>query len=52
VSETQSPNTKIMPRVDQQPRCGKCGKLLAEYVARPWKFVCVRCKAQNNSPKE
>jgi phage FluMu protein Com len=38
------------PTVDQKPKCWRCGKLLAEYVSRPWKFVCPRCKAPNNSP--
>jgi phage FluMu protein Com len=38
------------PRVDQKPKCWRCGRLLAEYVARPWRFNCPRCKAENNSP--
>lgn len=38
------------PAVDQKPTCWRCGKLLAEYVTRPWQFTCPRCKATNNNP--
>ena len=40
------------PLVDPRPTCWRCEKVLAEYVSRPWKFVCVRCKAVNNNPKD
>jgi hypothetical protein len=33
--------------VDQAPRCWRCGRKLAEYLARPWLIVCQRCKAKN-----
>ena len=33
--------------VDHQPRCVRCHKKLAEYLARPWLIICVRCKASN-----
>lgn len=39
-------------RIDQKPKCWRCRRLLAEFVARPWRFVCSRCKAENNSPKD
>jgi phage FluMu protein Com len=38
-------------QVDHKPKCWRCGKLLAEYVARPWRFTCPRCKAEVNNPK-
>jgi hypothetical protein len=34
---------------DEQIRCSKCDKLLAELATRPWRIKCVRCKSVNNS---
>ncbi len=34
---------------DQEPRCWRCRRKLAEHVSRPWSLVCSRCKAQNAS---
>lgn len=43
-------------KVDRFPRCrGKakngqqCNKLLAEFIARPWRIACPRCKCVNES---
>lgn len=36
--------------VDEQPRCWRCDKKLAESVARPWKIRCRRCQAMNAQP--
>jgi phage FluMu protein Com len=45
------------PQEDVQPRCvgqrpddasKACGKLLAEWVTRPWAIRCPRCKALNS----
>ena len=33
--------------MDNEPRCLRCHKKLAEYLARPWLIICVRCKASN-----
>jgi phage FluMu protein Com len=33
--------------LDRGPRCWRCGRKLAEVVARPWVIRCSRCKAQN-----
>ena len=33
--------------LDREPRCSRCHKKLAEYLARPWLIICVRCKAPN-----
>ena len=32
---------------DEEPRCWKCNRLLAETVTRPWQIRCRRCKAVN-----
>ncbi len=37
------------PVVDRYPHCWKCGKLLAEFLTRPWQIRC-RCKARNPRP--
>lgn len=37
------------PVLDKEVRCWKCGKLLAEFVTRPWQIRC-RCKARNPRP--
>jgi phage FluMu protein Com len=50
--ERQEVIVDTLPKVDQQPKCWRCNRLLAEFVARPWKFICPRCKATNNSPKD
>jgi hypothetical protein len=34
---------------DERPRCWRCRRVLAEYVARPWQVECSRCKATNAS---
>jgi phage FluMu protein Com len=36
-------------RTDTLPRCRTCGKLLAEFVTRPWRMTCRHCKAVNGS---
>ena len=36
--------------VDREPRCWRCKKKLANYLARPWDMDCVRCKAKNAQP--
>ena len=37
------------PIVDLRPRCWRCGRILAERLARPWSMRCSRsrCKAEN-----
>jgi hypothetical protein len=35
--------------IDRDLTCWRCDKRLAESVARPWHFVCPRCKATNRS---
>lgn len=45
IAAQQSPATVV----DQKPRCWRCDRLLAEYVARPWRFTCPRCSAVNCS---
>lgn len=37
--------------VDQQIRCWRCGRLLIDFAARPWRIRCARCKADNRSEK-
>lgn len=34
---------------DQDPRCWRCGRLLAVSLTRPWHVRCERCKADNRS---
>ena len=34
---------------DNDPRCWRCGRVLAEYMSRPWSKRCHRCKAENRS---
>ena len=44
--------------MDEKPRCSgvyrgqRCGKLLAEFVTRPWSITCRLCKTKNvrNTP--
>ena len=36
--------------LDREPRCWRCHKKLANYLARPWDIDCVRCKAKNAQP--
>ena len=38
------------PFIDRKPRCWKCNKKLANYLARPWDIDCGRCKAKNAQP--
>lgn len=35
--------------IDQDPRCWRCHRALAEYMGRPWSRRCHRCKAQDKS---
>lgn len=35
--------------IDQQPRCWRCGRMVAWFVARPWRVSCGRCRAVNGS---
>lgn len=32
---------------DEQPRCWRCHKKLANALARPWDITCPRCGARN-----
>lgn len=34
---------------DREPRCWQCHKKMAEELTRPWKIVCNRCHARNQS---
>lgn len=36
--------------IDHGPRCWNCQRKLAVYAARPWQFICTRCKATTTSP--
>lgn len=36
-------------QTDQEPRCWRCRKKLAEYLSRPWEIICQRCHAVNAS---
>lgn len=36
--------------VDHGVRCWRCGRLLIELCARPWRVRCSRCKEPNASP--
>jgi len=38
--------------IDQQPRCWRCGRMIAWLAARPWRISCGRCKALNSSEPE
>lgn len=35
--------------VDYPPRCHRCNRALAEYLARPWSLRCRHCRAYNKS---
>lgn len=35
------------PDGDAEPRCWRCNRKLAEWVSRPWRIRCSRCKADN-----
>lgn len=35
--------------VDRAPRCSYCGRLLMDFLARPWQATCPRCKTVNRS---
>lgn len=32
---------------DVEPRCHRCGSMLARLVSRPWVIDCRRCRARN-----
>jgi hypothetical protein len=32
---------------EENPRCWRCNKLLAELLTIPYRIVCTRCKARN-----
>jgi phage FluMu protein Com len=38
--------------VDQEPRCWRCNRLLAYFLARPWRLKCERCNAVNGNAPE
>ena len=40
-----------MQVTDTKLQCWRCGRLLAEFVSRPWRIRCPRCKAVNNPPQ-
>jgi hypothetical protein len=44
-----APRPRIKAMIDEAPRCWRCGRRLADYVGRPWKLVCQRCRAANAS---
>lgn len=44
------PVQQSTPIVDESPRCWRCNRKLAEFVARPWRFTCPKCNAVNGSP--
>jgi phage FluMu protein Com len=37
-------------KTDIRPKCWRCERVLAELASRPWRFMCSKCKAINNSP--
>jgi hypothetical protein len=39
-------------RVDVEPRCPECGRMLGYLLARPWSLQCSRCKARLDSPAD
>ena len=43
------PPTLVELIVDSGVRCWRCDKLLIELAARPWRVICPRCKACNQS---
>lgn len=47
--EDHQPERRPGQVIDYEPRCWRCGRLLIEYAARPWKSTCGRCKATNAS---
>jgi phage FluMu protein Com len=40
---------KCHQMTDNEPRCWRCDRMLAESVTRPWRIKCKRCNAVNNS---
>ena len=36
--------------VEKGPRCPVCGRKLAEYVPRPYRFQCPRCRTTLEAP--
>lgn len=38
--------------VDFDPCCWRCGRKLAVFAGRPYRFVCTRCHATCGSPNE
>jgi len=39
----------VIGAIDKQPRCWRCGKLLAIEVSRPWRIKCLKCHALSGS---
>ena len=39
----------VDPIIDHAPCCWRCGRTLAEMLARPWQLKCRRCKAPNKA---
>lgn len=39
----------VVLHTDNLPRCHRCNQLLAEFISRPWRIVCRRCKAINQA---
>ena len=39
----------VVLHTDNMPRCYRCNALLAELASRPWRIICRRCKARNQS---
>lgn len=37
---------RVEMTIDDSPRCPRCGKLLAQMLARPWSLRCPRCKTE------
>ncbi len=46
---TEQPTPPASATIDREPRCWKCGRRLAEYIARPWSMRCQKCKTPNAS---
>lgn len=44
---TQSQSEPDLETGDGEPRCWRCNRKLAEWVTRPWRIRCGRCKAEN-----
>jgi len=39
----------VADRVHHWPRCGRCNRVLAEYITEPFSIRCKSCKFQNRA---